>query len=773
MDIKSKKSKKIIGLVSWFAGAVILMVNLFGLCLEMTCYRDFPGHVKEALSGDYQNTEEFREYILGSMSNFLEMSIAGSGQDRIGEPGEFWDEWEEAAELLDEETGMAGDVYEFPSTMYYDYYGDEFDGYDVVYGGWSMTKEEAEDMHNRIRYNTNVLYRIENKGEILYTNYENLGLDGGNSEGGNYIVNIDGEKMNFVMPEGYNYLLYYDGETIRALKDGAEVEISSPESGDYWEYGWYIPGYDHVPADDTYRDSRIYVAIVKTPDIVAKKNYDGKGSTYYSNRLYRMKVQSLDRAASYRNWIFSSLFAFVLMALGITFREYRKEAYGSIAAVTGKIWYELKLLPVLAPLAALLMIGVLWIRQNFWWLDNSFVYELQGYLSDSRISLILKILFVLFIGFSWLLINDAKYNKKPWKISLTGNVVRLFRTSMLKLPCSKRMVRYNIWVFLLGLLFALVPVTVFIADSQGTGILIVTFILLACILCLQFLYAKTMRQIAVDMDHLTDQIEAVHSGELQEDAEISQTSGLVEAMEKLKDIRDGMNKAIDRQIKSERMKVELIANVSHDIKTPLTSIISYVELLKQEDGLPDHAREYVSILENKSQRLKAMVQDVFEVSKAASGELPVRMENLDFGKLIRQTIADMQEQIAESPVSIKCEIPDNDVTIYADGDRLYRVFQNLIQNALKYSLEGSRIYINLKNGEEDAVASVKNTSKEELPSDTDFTGRFIRGDKSRSDGGSGLGLSIAQSFTEACGGDFRVETIADLFVVTVSFRIVS
>ena len=545
------------------------------------------------------------------------------------------------------------------------------------------------------------------------------------------------------------------------------------KSGDYWEYGWYIPGYDHVPADDTYRDSRIYVAIVKTPDIVAKKNYDGKGSTYYSNRLYRMKVQSLDRAASYRNWIFSSLLAFVLMALGITFREYRKEAYGSIAAVTGKIWYELKLLPVLAPLAALLMIGVLWIRQNFWWLDNSFVYELQGYLSDSRISLILKILFVLFIGFSWLLINDAKYNKKPWKISLTGNVVRLFRTSMLKLPCSKRMVRYNIWVFLLGLLFALVPVTVFIADSQGTGILIVTFILLACILCLQFLYAKTMRQIAVDMDHLTDQIEAVHSGELQEDAEISQTSGLVEAMEKLKDIRDGMNKAIDRQIKSERMRVELIANVSHDIKTPLTSIISYVELLKQEDGLPDHAREYVSILENKSQRLKAMVQDVFEVSKAASGELPVRMENLDFGKLIRQTIADMQDQIAESPVSIKCEIPDNDVTIYADGDRLYRVFQNLIQNALKYSLEGSRIYINLKNGEEDAVASVKNTSKEELPSDTDFTGRFIRGDKSRSDGGSGLGLSIAHSFTEACGGDFRVETIADLFVVTVSFRIVS
>lgn len=251
--------------------------------------------------------------------------------------------------------------------------------------------------------------------------------------------------------------------------------------------------------------------------------------------------------------------------------------------------------------------------------------------------------------------------------------------------------------------------------------------------------------------------------------EVSAGSGLSEAMEKLNDIRNGMDRAVREQMKSERMKVELIANVSHDIKTPLTSIISYVELLKQEDGLPEHVKEYISILENKSQRLKAMVQDVFEVSKAASGELPMHMENLDFGKLIRQTVADMEEEIAGSEVGVRCEIPDRAVMIYADGDRLYRVFQNLIQNALKYSLEGSRIYINLQVKEERAVADVKNTSKEELPPDMDFTERFIRGDKSRTDGGSGLGLSIAQSFTEACGGSFRVETIADLFVVTVEF----
>ena len=245
--------------------------------------------------------------------------------------------------------------------------------------------------------------------------------------------------------------------------------------------------------------------------------------------------------------------------------------------------------------------------------------------------------------------------------------------------------------------------------------------------------------------------------------------GLWEAVENLNDIRNGMDKAVKEQIKSERMKVELVANVSHDIKTPLTSIISYVELLKKEEELPEHVKEYVDILDSKSQRLKSMIQDVFEVSKAVSGNLPVLMEDLDLAKLLRQTIADMEEQIEKSAITVKTEIPGNPVIIHADGERMYRVFQNLVQNALKYSLEGSRVYITLQENGKTAVACVKNISKEELNPDIDFTERFARGDKSRSDGGSGLGLSIAQSFTEACGGEFRVEAMADLFVVTISF----
>ena len=225
---------------------------------------------------------------------------------------------------------------------------------------------------------------------------------------------------------------------------------------------------------------------------------------------------------------------------------------------------------------------------------------------------------------------------------------------------------------------------------------------------------------------------------------------------------------MEEQTRSERMKVELVTNVSHDIKTPLTSIISYAELLKQEELEPP-AGEYVDILVQKAERLRSMVLDVFEISKAASGELPVKLESLDLAKLLRQTTADMTQAIESAPVILRESLPEEPVPILADGDRLYRVFQNLLQNALTYALEGSRVYLSLTVKDGMAEASVKNTSKTELPDGVDFTARFVRGDQSRTDGGSGLGLAIADSFTRACGGELRVEPVADLFVVTVTF----
>ncbi len=202
----------------------------------------------------------------------------------------------------------------------------------------------------------------------------------------------------------------------------------------------------------------------------------------------------------------------------------------------------------------------------------------------------------------------------------------------------------------------------------------------------------------------------------------------------------------------------------------MTSIVSYVELLRQEQDLPEHVKEFIQILGEKSERLRNIVQDVFEISKATSGQLPVKMEILDMGKLLRQTLADMNVQIAQSSFTMKFTIPETPMPVMADGQRLYRVFQNLLQNALRYSLEGSRIFLTLTEEAGQIVVRMKNTSSVELTDTKDFTERFVRGDESRTDGGSGLGLSIAKSFTQACGGSLVVETDADLFTVTVSFQ---
>lgn len=234
---------------------------------------------------------------------------------------------------------------------------------------------------------------------------------------------------------------------------------------------------------------------------------------------------------------------------------------------------------------------------------------------------------------------------------------------------------------------------------------------------------------------------------------------------------EDMSKAVDDSLKNERMKIELVTNVSHDIKTPLTSIISYIKLLKEED-LPDYIMDYVNIIDNKSERLKSIVGDVFEISKASSGQLPVEMECIDFGRLISQTVADMEEAINNSGITIIKNLPEKAFYIMADGSRLYRVIQNLIQNTLLYSLSGSKVHILLTEENNTVTASVANTSKDIIPDSIDFTERFVRGDASRTDGGSGLGLSIAKSFTEVCGGTFKIETYFDKFIAKVSFKIV-
>lgn len=287
-------------------------------------------------------------------------------------------------------------------------------------------------------------------------------------------------------------------------------------------------------------------------------------------------------------------------------------------------------------------------------------------------------------------------------------------------------------------------------------------------------YVFALKQDLRDWNFLMAQIAEMYGGNLDAVNHVPPTSNLYDCAMQLNMIRIGIQKAVEEGIKADRTKVELITNVSHDIKTPLTSIISYIELIKKEPDLPPLVMDYVNTISRKADCLSSIVQDVFEVSKAATGNIHLDLEDLDLGKLLRQTLAEMEETLQPAQLTWRVEIPDAPLLVHADGQRLYRVFQNLIRNCTQYSLEGSRVYLQLIAQNGNAVVSIRNISRNEITMNgEDLTARFVRGDQNRTTEGSGLGLSIAKSFTEACGGRFTVHTDGDLFITVVEFPLVS
>lgn len=233
----------------------------------------------------------------------------------------------------------------------------------------------------------------------------------------------------------------------------------------------------------------------------------------------------------------------------------------------------------------------------------------------------------------------------------------------------------------------------------------------------------------------------------------------------INNIRDGLRKSIESEMKSENMKTELITNVSHDLKTPLTSIINYIYLLKRENIESETAKDYINILDKKSQRLKVLIDDLFEASKATSGAMELNITKIDIVQLLKQSLGENDERFKNSNLSVKLDIPDTKIFINGDGQRLYRVFENLISNIVKYSLSNTRVYIQMYVDDENKVVIImRNISAYELDfCANEITNRFKRGDSSRSTEGSGLGLAIAKSIVELHGGKFNIEVDGDLF----------
>ena len=757
MDTKWKKSRAAAGFLAFLLGISMLLEGAlyFGTALTSSGSRRW---ISDSFQADWRDTTEFQGFISARLVQLITM-------------------------------GAGGDVF-----------GD-INGYDG--GDWGLRDTKVRSLHNVMKEDLNILYRVEREGKELYSNSDTL----------------TSSTTAAQLPDGYGFLLQFDGAKVRAWRDGVELDIYGDGYYRYQNidepYQWYVPGYKNFTIDEAGSKVRVTMAVIDEPHIFIRGDYGNSGTKEY-NELYYLK-QNLQ---IYRETILAHAACMgvggALFLVYILLRKDKQRADRLLARGTGRIWFEAKL--VLAFLLVFFCMPRTQYLGDVWqdlvysdtpqstasgstsaatydpetgeWVSVEPVYE-YGYsfeqaigigtavttLSESRGWLLREYLpqladhapglLAVLSGLYLLIINDWRYNKKPWRHGVLG----MLAARELEKPIQRRLVRRGILPLALGLLWMVSFVLFIWVFRDGAGRVAAWFALLifsGLLMIVLAVFARRAQEMAVDLGALTDHLALLRAGQVDRPLSIPPGRDLCQAADDLNHIQQGLHQAVEERTGSERMKVELVTNVSHDLKTPLTSILSYTELLAQEPLNPP-ASEYVAILEEKAHRLRAMVQDVFEVSKAATGQLPVKLERLDLGRLLRQTLADMDQAIQNSGLVLRPSIPDEGIPITADSDRLYRVFQNLLSNALAYSLPGSRVYLTLTVEGEQARASVQNTSAAELKPGVDYTARFVRGDESRTDGGSGLGLSIADSFTQACGGVLEITTEADLFTATVIF----
>ncbi len=279
---------------------------------------------------------------------------------------------------------------------------------------------------------------------------------------------------------------------------------------------------------------------------------------------------------------------------------------------------------------------------------------------------------------------------------------------------------------------------------------------------------------AVQRQMLLDGVELLAAGE--QETELLEiptdhlSMGNKRMAEAVNNLGKGLRTALQEQMKSERMKAALITNVSHDLKTPLTSIINYVDLMKREESSNPKVQEYLQVLDQKSQRLKQLTEDLVEASRASSGNVVLEMERIDLKELLMQTSGEFEERFGAKGLTLMADYPKDPLFVEADGRKLWRIIENLYRNVEKYALPRTRVYLELRENGELAVMSMKNISEQPLNiSAEELTERFIRGDESRSTEGSGLGLSIAKDLTELQKGTFEVQLDGDLFKIVLAF----
>ena len=407
-------------------------------------------------------------------------------------------------------------------------------------------------------------------------------------------------------------------------------------------------------------------------------------------------------------------------------------------------------------------------------LNSEFTDLLHIYMTYDMVDISMMILniFVWFLALAWiyvLCLYVKNLFKQGWKVTFTESCWTyrgcrfLFRKLRKFLKVDLKEKNTKKLFFLVGIQCILLSLFCLGWFFGIIGVFIYSIVLYV-------LLRKYLMKTQKDYVQLFEMTEQLAEGNLE--VEIDEDLGIFNAFkEEVMHIQGGIKKAVEAEVRSQRMKTDLIANVSHDLKTPLTSIITYTDLLKDEDLDKEKRAQYLETLDQKAQRLKILIEDLFEMSKASSGNITMNLQEVEVISLMKQTLLELEDKIDAANLMIRRNFPEHKVLLMLDSERTFRVFDNLILNMTKYAMPHTRAYIDIVDLEQSVQIIFRNMSANEINVDVDeLTERFVRGDQARHTEGSGLGLAIAKSFVELQGGTLDIHIDGDLFKVILTFN---
>ena len=568
-----------------------------------------------------------------------------------------------------------------------------------------------------------------------------------------------GAVMGTNLPEGESML--------KAVKDINRTTFELTE--EFWaEYGYYNPddyGYELAPGDQAGQNADDTQA-VQPRRLVLEYGVPEAVDASVEDEFYRMQQDY-----EYDRWAFDqyltgflNLGALAVIALiWVLWSAGHKKGVAEIVLTwQERIWFDLYALAMIAAVVFLAACTI-WTAEQLYWGQ---AYAVRGNDFETFFNLGVMgagALFAAGVGCAALLLRTFTVRIKARCLGKTTLLCRVVTWTVRTVHDFIRFLPFT-WKIVLG--FGAYVIFTFwlimVGRYDGAFMLMYFFLQLALLLFLSWW--------AYGYYRLRQGTKTIAGGDLEYQIDTRRMPyDLRLQAEDLNNISAGLSAAVDEKMKSERFKAELITNVSHDLKTPLTSIINYVDLLKTTEQADPKAAEYIEVLDRKSQRLKKLTEDLVEASKASTGVLSVNREKIGMGQLIDQALGEWEEKLTDRKLTLVTTLPEGETWVYADGRHLWRVLDNLLSNCAKYAMEGTRVYLDLERGKGQVSLSVKNISREPLnvPAER-LLERFVRGEESRSTEGSGLGLSIARSLTELQGGAFDLAVDGDLFKAIVT-----